>query len=188
MKAPFYFKYVPLINYEDIIAELKPYILKYIEGFRFGFHLIEPKLVLDNCLIFSEWIRSSNLQIESIGIIIVAPNTNNIIHIDYTSKPVSSLALNMEIQNCRIPKTKLYLTESTPVITYTLSNTEYCKYNDDAVFTQVGEFDLYQPVLFETQIPHQVCNQTNKRRVSISFRFSKDPEFSIGLPPTPTSL
>jgi hypothetical protein len=98
------------------------------------------------------------------------------------------LALNIEIQNCRIPKTKLYLTKSIPVITYTPSNIEYFKYSDDAIFEKIGEFDLTHPVLFDTQIPHQVCNQTNERRVSISFRFSKDPEFNVGLPPTPTSL
>ena len=188
MGSPFYFKYVPLINYEDMIAELKPYILQYIEGFRFGFHLIEPALVLANCPIFADWIKANNLQIESTGIIIVSPNTNINIHIDYTTKPVSSLALNMEIQNCRIPKTKLYFTESVPTIAYTPSNVEYFKYDDDAVFKKIGEFDLSQAVLFDAQVPHQVCNQTNERRVSISFRFSKDPEFIVGLPPTPTSL
>jgi len=188
MKSSFYFKYVLIDNYTDIINELKPYILKHIEGFKLGFHLIEPIPVLNSCRALTEFIDSNNLKIESLAVIIVPPNTNNNIHIDYTSKPVSSLALNMEIQNCIIPKTKQYFTESVPELAYTPSNIEYFKYPDDAIFTEVSQFDLRQPVLFETQIPHQICNPTNERRVSISFRFTKDPEFSAGIPPTPTSF
>jgi hypothetical protein len=188
MKAPFYFKYVLIDNYEDMVAELQPYILKHIEGFKLGFHQMKPSLVLDNCPIFSQWINSNKLQLRIIGIIIVPPYTDNQTHIDYINNDFSSLALNMEIENCRIPKTKMFLTDSLPIIAYTPSKIEYWKYEDDAIFTQVEEFDLSQPVLFETQIPHQVCNQTNQRRVSISFRFYEDPEFNVGIPPTPTSL
>jgi hypothetical protein len=188
MDAPFYFKYISIDNYEDMVAELQLYILKYIEGFGKGFHLIDPALVLDNCPIFSQWIATIKSQIRIVGIIISPPYCINDTHRDYIPDNVGRLALNMEIQNCRIPKTKLYLTDTAPSINYTPNNEKYWKYDSNAIFTEIGEFDLTQPVLFDTQTPHQVFNQTSGRRISISFRFFEDPVFDIGLPPTPTSL
>jgi hypothetical protein len=175
METPFYFKYISIDNYEDMVAELQSYILKYIEEFGIGFHLIEPALVLDNCPIFSQWIATTKLQIRVIGIIISPPRCDNDTHRDYIHDDFGRLALNMEIQNCRIPKTKLYLTDTAPNLNYTPTNLKYWKYDDDAVFTEIGEFDLTQPVLFDTQTPHQICNPTAERRVSISFRFVEDP-------------
>ena len=191
MESSFYFKYVAIDNYKDIIAEFQPYILKHVEGFRMGFHLINPEVISNNFPIFTQWVVSNKLRIRIVGIVITPPYTNSPTHIDYINKDFSVLALNMEIQNCKIPKTKMYITDAQPSaikLAHTPENVEYWKYENNDSLKEVGEFDLTQPVLFNTQIPHQVCNQTNERRVSISFRFYEDPELNVGLPPTPTSL
>jgi hypothetical protein len=173
----FYYKYVDIQNYEDIVAEMSPYISNYIKGFKLGFHHIACDKVLDNCHLFRQWINDNKLQLRVAGIIIVPPKTDNHTHIDYIHSDYSRLALNFEIENCRIPKTKLYHTDAKPVIAYTPSKIEYWKYPEDAKFTEIAQFDLSQPVLFNTQIPHQVCNSNSyRRRVSISFRFYQDPE------------
>jgi hypothetical protein len=178
MESSFYFKYVSIDNYKDIVAEFQPYILKHVEGFKMGFHLMNPAVLLDNCPIFSQWIISNKFKIRIVGIVITPPYTNSPTHIDYINKDFSVLALNMEIQNCRIPKTKMYITDATPhaiKLAHTPENVEYWKYENNDSLKEVGKFDLTQPVLFNTQIPHQVCNQTSERRVSISFRFYEDP-------------
>ena len=87
----------------------------------------------------------------------------------------SQLALNMNILNCEVPKTKLFNTSALPTVDSAQSGALYYRYPTTAVFDQIAEFDLALPVLFNTQVPHQVCNMTDEKRMSISFRFYQDP-------------
>jgi len=172
----FYFSHINVDGYDQIVSQLRPYVNNFIAGRVHGFHEVQHQELLEKCPLIKDWFDSKKLNVRSIGIIIVPPNTIQDCHIDFINKINNPLALNFDIQNCALPRTKMYTCDMEPILSKTPSGLNYWKYDTSATFTQVAEFDLSTPVLFDNQIPHQVCNDTDQARISISFRFREDPK------------
>lgn len=177
---PFLYRYVTIDGYEQILEEVRAEILSRDWTNSFGFYHIESGRLLDACPLLKTWFGEHDMVLRATGVIIVNPHVSNNIHIDSMSKKWSKLALNMNIQNCENSTTKLFQTSRVPEPAAAQSGAGYFKYPADTEFTEVGSFVLSRPVLFNTQVPHQVCNSSPTRRMSISFRFYKDPDFLMG--------
>jgi len=171
----FYFSYIAVDGYDSIISELRPYVKKFIAGCVHGFHEAKHNELLDNCPGIKNWLSTKKLTIRSAGIIVIPAKTNQDRHIDAIDRGNNPMALNFDIENCVIPRTKMYACDIEPTLSKTRSGLNYWRYDPSANFVQVAEFDLSAPVLFNTQVPHQVCNHTDATRISVSFRFHEDP-------------
>jgi hypothetical protein len=69
------------------------------------------------------------------------------------------------------------MTEGTENIKVLPNGLRYVTYSNDVEFEEVTRFTLDGPVLFNTKVPHQVWNPTDKLRISASLRFMVDPWF-----------
>jgi len=52
---------------------------------------------------------------------------------------------------------------------------DYKIFSQDSKFEEIAKFYLNKPTLFNTNIPHQVYNDTNQDRLSLSLRFESNP-------------
>lgn len=172
----FYFKHVNIENYESIISEVRHFVKTLGLDKSKGFCNVSSAELLSTCPLISEWFSAKHMRLRATGVIITPPTRSQNIHTDLMAEQWSQLALNLNIENCEIPKTSMFTTTAKRARDITYSGAPYFKYPEDAVFTKVAEFDLTTPVLFNTQVPHQVQNNTASRRVSISFRFYEDPQ------------
>lgn len=176
----FYFKYINIPHYEDLVAEMQPHILKLVNDNNLsGFHHINMDDFFKKCPKVNEYFTSKNIKLECIAIIIAEPNTNLGIHKDWQDDN-NALALNMEIINCRKNYTAMFFCENEKEamkILTTPKGSKFWRIFDTSKCYLISEFNLTNPVLFDTLKIHQVRNTTNERRISISFRFkNKDAE------------
>lgn len=173
----FYFKYVEIENYDNIIAEIRQYILKEIEKIsKPGFSLLDNNQdFIENCPLFHNWVVLQGLEISRVAVHILESNTIGYLHTDSFSN-VSSLALNMDIQNCAGTQTKFYTVTVPGNQHTTLSGSlSYTVFDFNKTCTEVDCYDLKKPVLFNISKPHRVYNLKDTKRISLSVRFVLHP-------------
>jgi hypothetical protein len=103
------------------------------------------------------------------------------IHIDLRNSEVhGTLALNIPLEHCEGSTTKFWKSTAPTIIEHTSNNYDY-SYFDPKYCEQISEFKLNRPVLFDTDIPHNVVNPQPVWRRAISLRFAKDPWHLVGL-------
>jgi hypothetical protein len=115
------------------------------------------------------------LDIQRLILIQVEPNARGRIHTDWRpSEYGDSLALNIPLYNCENSITEMWESQYDPPVQYT-SNGQPYRYFDPKQCKKISEFKLIKPVLFRTDIPHNVNNYSNLIRRAISIRFIEDP-------------
>lgn len=184
----FYYTHIDIENYDVIIQELRFCVLLKLDqmgaNFYSGLLRLSEKNLLDNCPQLLNWFNKNNMELVMSAIHIMQPYGIGQLHSDSDGSVPGRLALNLDIENGNITKTKLYkvnvpgtmyLTtgQKLPYIVYQ-NNTDTCE--------QVTEYDLSKPVLFDYVKPHCVTNSTDLRRVAITLRFKNDPVHLIGRP------
>ena len=171
----FYFKKANLENWQAINQELKKIFVPFVESNPelYGYnHVYYPKYIKNT--LFDQWVKKHNLTPRATAVIIVGPQRLLQIHDDFVPENTSSLAINMEIMNCdETAPTYMFDPLVTPTLTENHTGLPYYSYQRDECILKC-QFDLKTPVLFDTSVPHQVANYTDKKRVSISFRFVED--------------
>jgi len=131
-----------------------------------------------------EWTNSLNLKLREVNITVCNSNKDVPLHIDelpVTAK-INFPILNTEnTYNCwyRVPEDQL--SQVTPIIN--IFGNSY--YNLDSIDLDqcelVGEYELLQPVIFNSQIPHMIRMQSAKKfpRLVLSCTFFKEPIQSL---------
>lgn len=174
MNLTFTHRTIAVENLDSILNELSICVenirTKY-ETSTAPFHHVPVHEVLLQCLNFRSWCRSKGIMPSAAAVIRVWSSPVPKPHIDYTR---SNLALNFGL---RIPQgsyTAIYDSDiqGTNEITslgagYISLPAEHCR--------EVDRFDLKEPTVFNIQRPHSVVTPLNTERLSISFRFAKDP-------------
>lgn len=178
----FYCKIVDIDNIDNILSEIRPYTseLASTESIGWGYNTYNAEKFLKDNPVFSKFIKDYDLDLIRVAIIKIAPNRINSIHVDEISiDSQSKFALNMCIENCVSSPTKMFDTRKTKskILRSPLGHPYYSFEEDDCEY--VTEFNLEKPTLFDATIPHQVVNRSDKIRLSISFRFGKDPKIFL---------
>ena len=182
----FYFEHIDIENYDVIIQELRSHVLLKLNqmgtNFYSGLLRLSEKDLLDNCPQLLSWFNKNNMELIMSAVHIMQAHGIGQLHSDSNGDETGRLALNFDIENADVTKTKLYkinvpgtmhLTsgQKLPYIVYQ-NNADTCK--------QVTEYDLSKPVLFDNTKPHSVTNHTDCRRVAITLRFRNDPVHLLG--------
>ncbi len=93
------------------------------------------------------------------------------IHHDVDS---TRLAINIPLDNCEESITSFWQSWM-PAITDNTPNGYSYAYYDPRYCRKIDEFKLTRPIIFDTSVPHNVGNPTDKWRRAISLRFKPDP-------------
>ena len=169
----FCFKHLHLDNYSEVQDEIN----KYCRSLQLPVHTIFKPLVVDDVIwatpkLFS-WFAKNNLTPVTVAYIAVAPESNQVMHVD---PGPSALALNFPVGDILYDAhTSFYRNKgrwsnsSTPH-----TNVGYIEYTDPEP-EEVGRYVLTQPTLIHIKIPHSIKNLSTQPRVCLSFRFKIDP-------------
>lgn len=178
MTSLFLNKNLDIPNYQFLLMELKSFYLKRIPSEPSPFNHVDVTELLINCPITNIWLRENNLSLKVAALIITLPHKSHVDpHVDTQN---NNLAINFPIENCEGCWTSLYKIIKGSTSQSTLPNgLTYVSFSEDAEFEEISKFTLESPVIFNTKIPHQVWNPTDKTRVSASLRFHKDPWWMI---------
>ena len=115
------------------------------------------------------------LEIQRAILIQVAPNAIGRIHTDWRpSEYGNQLALQIPLINCEHSVTSIWESDYTPPTQYTDNGQPY-NYYDQTRCKKLSHFNLTQPTIFRTDLPHSVDNPTDTIRKAISIRFKDDP-------------
>jgi hypothetical protein len=162
-------------NYIDI-----PYDLNEVQAYynstpvtSGNFTLQDINKVLDALPSIKQWFKDNNCKpnkvayISTDGYFVQPPHKDNSDQI---------LAVNFPVSNCETVKTVFYDdTNVTAILKYTRAyNIPYYHYEIDKK-APIAEYILSKPVILNVKKIHSVVNNSNKDRVSLSFRFEEEP-------------
>jgi len=140
------------------------------------FQMINSQRTLKSLPTLAEWFNENNLKVRHIAYISLGPNTRQGAHMDSFAPGEPCLALNFPVINCELVTTEFFeFIEEDITIAYSKgTNLPYYAYNskDKKI---IGCYNLNQPTLLNIRMPHRVVNDTDLERISLSFRFEKDP-------------
>ena len=137
------------------------------------FNIVDKETTLNSLPTIVKWFTENNLDVGQIAYISVEPNFIQQAHLD---SGIPELAINFPVINCENVSTQFFeFEEQDLTMQYTPgTNLPYHHYKiaDKKI---IGTFNLTQPTLLNIKMPHRVVNSTDLERVSLSFRFKKDP-------------
>lgn len=108
------------------------------------------------------------------ALIQVMPMHQGKIHTDVRTGYSGVLAINIPLMDCENSVTELWSTTSETRKEYTENSAPYSVF-ETAQCTKIDQFILDRPVIFRTDVPHSVKNNSMKIRRAISLRFKDDP-------------
>ena len=177
-KDNFLVKHLVIPNYELILGEIQSFYLKNMPNDVSQYGHISPVRLLDSSPNLKQWLADNNLILSKSAIIRTPPPTKNLDLYPHTDTQLRDLALNFPVQNCEGCYTALYkMTNGTQNLKVLPNGLSYVIYSADVKFEEITRFTLNGPVLFNTKVPHQVWNPTDKLRISARLRFTVDPWF-----------
>lgn len=171
----FLYKTIDIENYESIINELSSYAYAHEPvGTRknpyYHFNLAD---VLTECPSINTWFNTKNIRPRVCAIISVTGDGGDLIHVDHQR---NTLALNFGIKIPEGSYTGLYkLIKGKMHESMQPNGIPNYVFSNDAEFEMIDKFDLHQPTVFNTQVPHGVYSPIGVKRISLSFRFIHDP-------------
>lgn len=116
------------------------------------------------------------MEISKPVLIQVEPYAVGRIHTDFRPNKNfgDRLAIQIPLENCEHSITEFWSSNYKPPVQYTMNGQPY-NYFDKSTCIKVSEFELTEPVIWRTDVPHSVSNSSDKPRLAISLRFKKDP-------------
>jgi hypothetical protein len=174
----FYFKQIEVDT--NICNELKTWCASNMQTNDVPFVLLDKNKFLKECPLFIAWTKEQELKVKLVvGIKINAFNKqveSKTPHIDLMEDG-RNIALNFPIENCDNTYTLMYELIKGKKINISLPDgTMYSKFSENSEFKEVSKFYLNKPTFFNTSVPHQVFNDTDANRLSLSIRFENNPK------------
>ena len=137
------------------------------------FSMLDVESTLSLLPTISKWLEANKLEVIHIAYISVNPTTIQQAHIDSGE---STLAINFPVINCNNVTTEFFKLESNDLTIRHSKGTNLPYYHfDNNGKDAIASFSLTQPTLLNIKMPHSVVNNTELERISLSFRFKKDP-------------
>jgi len=166
------FYYQPIEIDTDIVNELKTYFLELANPLtkRGVTNFRDTVSIAKHCPNFTKWTTSQGLSLKLAAIHHTIANSDGLLHAD-----IGELAININLENCENTKTKMFKIEGQGRETRLPDGSLFTTYDKDrCVCTEVVEYTLKTPIILNTSQPHQVVNNSNQRRLSLSLRFNED--------------
>jgi hypothetical protein len=158
----FYWKYIDLDPTE--VERIKQEYIRVLPNNNYFFQ----SLVIDNDTFMG-------MPLQRAVLIQVLPWGIGRIHVDHRPDQYGhQLAIQIPLFNCENSVTEMWDSKLRQRIKYTDNGQPYHNY-DKSTCTKTTEFVLDKPVIWRTDVPHSVNNNSDKPRVAISLRFKKDP-------------
>ena len=173
-----------------ILSELKNKFLSKFINKNFGFNNIDIKELTD-CPIISKWISSNNLILRAIAIINIPKQYKQNIHIDWneftSNDKISTFnksnidhidetityALNFNLYNCENSTTYMFCQHNKKeTLKFNSNKLPFYAFSPNDVSLKTS-FILKNVILLNVGVPHQVVNETEDQRISLSLRFNK---------------
>lgn len=169
----FTWAHLDIPNIDKIHIQLKEYVFKILPDIKDVFNNIDVSATLENCNLIKEYFDSINLNVRRIALICNNPGAGiNGAHVDI--QPFD-LAINIGIYNNELTYTTFYeVVSGEPSYMKQDNGLPYTSYRG-VVLNEVDRYNLVKPVIFNTKKIHSVHNNTSEKRISISFRFTRDP-------------
>jgi len=175
----FYYKHIDMENYQEIIEEIRFYLIPLLDTSISGVGIIKipENDLINNCTKLSDWLKQNDMFIEMAALHIMPKKHTGYIHSDHDGSGKTNLAFNLDIENGDTTTTKFFEVsvpgkivhtsgQGLPYVVYPYSK-DTCK--------KVTEYNLTKPVLLNISKPHLVTNDTDHRRVALTLRFKNDP-------------
>ena len=175
----FYYKHIDIENYQEIIEEIRSYLIPFLDTNISGIGIIKiPQTDLtDNCTKLSNWLKQNDMFIEMAALHIMPKKQTGYIHSDHDGSRKTNLAFNLDVENGDSTTTAFFEVNAPGKIVHTarqgLPYVVY-PYSKDTC-KKVTEYNLTKPVLLNISKPHLVINDTDHRRVALTLRFETDP-------------
>jgi len=173
----FYYTDIEIDNYQIIKKELKKIVyLNFLNKSNIGngfllANTLKPLIIKST---IGKWFDLKGLILDDIAIILHPPNSTGNSHSDVFDKKTFNV-LNIEIDNCSDNYVKMYepknIKNCKKIITS--DNTPYFIYKEEDC-DHITSYNLKAPKIINAAKIHQVCNNTNKSRIAISFRFKNE--------------
>jgi hypothetical protein len=168
----FYCQYIKIEGYDKIKQEIAEFYLNNPIPDSY-FKIINCWKVMDAVPTFKQWCIDNKLKPFKVAYISTPPNTAQSPHMDDGEE---ILAINFPVDNCETVETKMWDEENLKSIKLMTIGTgiPYYRYlvnNHDPV----SKYTLDNPVMLNIKKVHSVVNDTDKPRISLSFRFERDP-------------
>jgi hypothetical protein len=173
MTNNFVYKVIDIPELDAIHNEVRSYALSQIPNYTEAFNLVNLPEMMNACPKTFEWMLNAGLMPRVCALIIQPPGAD--LRGTHTDTQVNDLALNFSIKNTKNTYTGFYKVVSGEVIRKTLPNGVEWDNFEQAELEEIARIDLEKPTIINTKVPHAVHNPTLNPRISISFRFVKDP-------------
>lgn len=174
MNHGFLFKEIEIENFHDIVEQFKSIADKYRSNNQFYFNHIDRDSFLKDCDLIKKYFDENKCDISVIATIEIPPRSQCNLHVD--TQIISSLAMNFPILDCEDSYTSMYKIISGIPSSKKLSSGLTAMDFDGCEAVEISRYYLKdKAILFNTQVPHRVFNNSDELRYAVSFRFKKDP-------------
>jgi hypothetical protein len=168
----FYYTYLDISNYDDIKKEIDQFYIDNPVPDSY-FKIINCYKVLEALPSFKNWCIANKINPIKVAYISTPPNTKQSPHKDDGEE---LLAINFPVANTENVETKMWDESNLSSIRLLTKGTSipYYRYLVNDIAPQAS-YVLDKPVMLNVKKIHSVINNTDKPRVSLSFRFYFEP-------------
>ena len=169
----FVWQHLDIEKIDNIQVQLKEYVFNNFTESKDAFTNIDVDKLLENCNLIKEYFDSVRLTVRRAALVIHTPGAGiGGAHIDI--QPFD-LAINIGIHNAVLTHTAFYkLVSGEPTHSIQANGLPFTSYRS-AVLEEIDRYNLIKPVIFNTKQIHSVHNNTTDKRISLTFRFTRDP-------------
>jgi hypothetical protein len=181
INSEFYWKHIDIDDYDNAINEIRYCITDELKStlHPYGFSIYNNKSKFqEQCGLFMNWMSKHSLKIRTIAVIKFQPNKIQNIHRDSLGDLTNTYGLNLNLYNCENSYTRMFELINKNYVPITLRTPGGLPfiYYPNSVCREVTRYNLSKPVLLNLNKLHSVVNNTNDTRISISIRFTTQPD------------
>lgn len=169
----FLFEEIEIENFQDIKSQFISVIENYRKKNQYNFNLVDKDSFLQDCDLVKKYFDDNNCIVSNVATIEVAAKSKGTLH---TDNYLNTLALNFPVFNCEDSYTSLYkVIDGEPVLKVYENGLTHTDFESCCLAEVTRYYIKDKAILFNTQVPHRVFNNSDKPRLAVSFRFAKTP-------------
>ena len=173
MHKPFIYHILDIDNYQEIHSELVAHALAQVAACQGRFNHINLADLLAACPLLAQWFNTQDLTPRIAALILFPPGSDQ--EGTHTDSESDYLALNWGLANLEATWTAFYRLRSGDPVIKTQPLGRPWQHYPSADLEEIGRVNLVKPTVINAGVPHCVHNPTGDTRISMSFRFDRNP-------------